>query len=104
MTINQLLVTFLAVSPNMALLESILSSVLPDSWIPSIQKVAGALCDVAKDSSLPYVVSFAENSWYYNEESTGLLSNTAVAAMEESVTSGWLLKNHLAVQGQEHAE
>ena len=104
MTINQLLVTLLAVSSGMALLESILSSILPDSWIPSIKKVAGALCDLAEDSSLPYVVSLPNNSWFCNEESTGLLSNTAVAAMEESVTSGWLLKKHLAVQGQEHAE
>merc|ERR1739845_191320 len=32
------------------------------------------------------------------------LANTAAAAMEESVTSGWLLKKHLAVQGQEHAK
>ena len=104
MTINQLLVTLLAVSLSVALSESVLSSILPDSWIPSIKKVAGALCDLAEDSSLPYLVSLAENSWYCNEESTRLLSNTAVAAMEESVTSGWLLKSHLTVQGQEHAE
>ena len=104
MTINQLLVTLLAVSSSVALFESILSSILPDSWIPSIQKVAGALCDVAEDSGLPYVVSLADNSWFCDEESTGLLANTAAAALEESVTSGWLLKKHLAVQGQEHAE
>ena len=104
MTINQLLGTLLAVSSSVALSESIISSILPDSWIPSIQKVAGALCDLAEDSSLPYVVSLAENSWYCNEESIRLLSNTAVAAMEESVMSGWLLKNHLAIQSQEHAE
>ena len=84
--------------------SSILSSILPDSWLPSIQKVAGALCDVAEDSGLPYVVSLADNSWFCDEESTGLLANTAMAAMEESVTSGWLLKKHLAVQGQEHAK
>jgi hypothetical protein len=84
--------------------SSILSSILPDSWLPSIQKVAGALCDVAEDSGLPYVVSLADNSWFCDEESTGLLANTAAAAMEESVTSGWLLKKHLAVQGQEHAK
>jgi len=83
---------------------SMLSSLIPDSWLPSIQKVAGALCDVAEDSGLPYVVSLADNSWFCDEESTGLLANTAMAAMEESVTSGWLLKKHLAVQGQEHAE
>ena len=104
MTINQLLVTLLAVSLSVALSESILSSIIPDSWIPSIQKVAGALCDVAEDSGLPYLVSLAENSYYCDEESTGLLTNTAVAALEESVTSGWLLKSHLALQGQEHAE
>jgi hypothetical protein len=84
--------------------SSILSSILPDSWLPSIQKVAGALCDVAEDSGLPYVVSLADNSWFCDEESTGLLANTAAAAMEESVTSGWLLKKHLAVQGQGHAK
>ena len=83
---------------------SMLSSLIPDSWLPSIQKVAGALCDVAEDSGLPYVVSLADNSWFCDEESTGLLANTAAAAMEESVTSGWLLKKHLAVQGQEHAK
>merc|ERR1712176_1263433 len=83
---------------------SMLSSLIPDSWLPSIQKVAGALCDVAEDSGLPYVVSLADNSWFCDEESTGLLANTAMAAMEESVTSGWLLKKHLAVQGQEHAK
>ena len=104
MTINQLLVTLLAVYPCMAFLESILSSILPDIRIPSIQKVAGALCDLAEDSSKPYLVSLAENSYYCDEEFTGLLTNTAVATLEESVTSGWLLKSHLAVQGQEHAE
>ena len=104
MTINHLLDTLLALSLSVALSESILSSILPDSWIPSIQKVAGALCDLAEDSSLPYVVSLPDNSWFCNGESTGLLSNTAVAAMEESVTSGWLLKSHLTVKGQEHAE
>merc|ERR1712176_1622569 len=83
---------------------SMLSSLIPDSWLPSIQKVAGALCDVAEDSGLPYVVSLADNSWFCDEESTGLLANTALAAMEESVTSGWLLKKHLGVQGQEHAK
>jgi len=83
---------------------SMLSSLIPDSWLPSIQKVAGALCDVAEGSGLPYVVSLADNSWFCDEESTGLLANTAMAAMEESVTSGWLLKKHLAVQGQEHAK
>merc|ERR1711982_289586 len=83
---------------------SMLSSLIPDSWIPSIQKVAGALCDVAEDSGLPYLVSLAENSYYCDEESTGLLTNTAMAALEESVTSGSLFKSHLAVQGQEHAE
>ena len=49
-------------------------------------------------------MSLPDNSWFCNEESTRLLSNTAVAAMEESVTSGWLLKSHLTVKGQEHAE
>ena len=33
-----------------------------------------------------------------------MLTNTAMTALEESVTSGWLLKKHLAVQGQEHAK
>ena len=104
MTINQLLVTLLAVSPSVALLESILSTILSDRWIPSIKTVAGALCDLVEDSSKPYLVSLAENSYYCKEEFTGLLTNTAVATLEESVTSGWLLKSHLAVQGQEHAE
>merc|ERR1712003_443034 len=92
------------VTQDMALSESDFSSLLPDSWLPSIQKVAGAVCDVAEGSGLPYVVSLADNSWFCDEESTGLLANTAMAAMEESVTSGWLLKKHLAVQGQEHAK
>lgn len=103
MTINQLLVTLLAVSPSVALSESILSSIIPDSWIPSIQKVAGALCDLAEDSSKPYLVSFAENSYYCDEESTGLLTNTAMAAVEEDLVAG-RLKSRLAVKGQEHAE
>lgn len=103
MKIHQLLTTLLALSPGAALAQDAkdaFAAHIPDGSATAMKKVAGALCSEAQESDKPYLVKVGDASYHCDEESTGLVMNSAVGAMEEAIGRK---KNQLAVEGQEHA-
>merc|ERR1719188_1890650 len=105
MKINQLLTTLLALSPGAALAQDAkdaFASQIPEGSATAIKKIAGALCSEAQEPDKPYLVKVGDASYHCDEESTGLVTNAAVGAMEEAIMSG-RKKNQLAVKGGEHA-
>ena len=99
MKINQLVTTLLAIAPSTGL-SAILSTGVPEDHVPAVKKVVGALCSEAQESDKPFVVSLGDDSFYCDEESTGLVANAAMASLEETVMASQN-KGQLRVKGQE---